>query len=79
MLNSLLASPFLELFCPNYAHAAAEWSITACCGLYITDTKGAAPMPGTMMRSRFTAYIKHNADYLIATWHPTAMPTNGVL
>lgn len=22
------------------------------------------------MRSRFSAYVKHNVDYLIATWHP---------
>jgi SEC-C motif-containing protein len=22
------------------------------------------------MRSRFTAYVNHNVDYLIATWHP---------
>ncbi|CDJ77233.1 Hypothetical protein SMB2099_2619 [Serratia marcescens SMB2099] len=22
------------------------------------------------MRSRFTAYVSHNVDYLIATWHP---------
>ena len=29
-----------------------------------------APTPGQLMRSRFTAYVSHNVDYLIATWHP---------
>lgn len=41
----------------------------ACCGPFIAGSKN-APTPGKLMRSRFSAYAKHNIDYLIATWHP---------
>jgi len=54
---------------PELCPCGSRLEYSACCGLYIADTKG-APTPGTLMRSRFTAYVKHNADYLIATWHP---------
>lgn len=26
------------------------------------------------MRSRYTAYVRNNTDYLIATWHPSCDP-----
>lgn len=26
------------------------------------------------MRSRYTAYVKHNRDYLLSTWHPDTRP-----
>lgn len=26
------------------------------------------------MRSRYSAYVRQNADYLIATWHPSCQP-----
>lgn len=26
------------------------------------------------MRSRYTAFTLHNADYLLASWHPTTRP-----
>jgi SEC-C motif-containing protein len=26
------------------------------------------------MRSRYCAYVRGNADYLLATWHPTTRP-----
>lgn len=41
----------------------------ACCGPYIAGSKY-TPTPGKLMRSRFSAYVKHDIDYLIATWHP---------
>lgn len=30
--------------------------------------------PQALMRSRYTAYARHNADYLIETWHPSCEP-----
>ncbi|MGL6019627.1 MAG: YchJ family protein [Gibbsiella quercinecans] len=42
---------------------------SACCAPFINGTQH-APTPGHLMRSRFSAYVKHHADYLIATWHP---------
>lgn len=40
-----------------------------CCQPYLTGTKP-APTPSALMRSRYTAYVRKNASYLIATWHP---------
>jgi SEC-C motif-containing protein len=28
------------------------------------------------MRSRYTAYVKHDSDYLERTWHPDTRPAN---
>ncbi len=28
----------------------------------------------TLMRSRYTAYTQHNANYLLKTWHPSTRP-----
>jgi SEC-C motif-containing protein len=44
-----------------------------CCGLYHSGEK----IPQTaesLMRSRFTAYAMHNADYLLATWDSNKRP-----
>lgn len=41
-----------------------------CCGRYINGEQF-APTPEALMRSRYTAYSRQNADYLLATWHPT--------
>ena len=30
--------------------------------------------PEALMRSRYTAYVRQDADYLIATWHPSCHP-----
>ncbi|MFC4476438.1 YchJ family protein [Flavobacterium chungangensis] len=37
-----------------------------CCGLYLTDNQK-APSALTLMRSRYSAYATHNADYLMET------------
>lgn len=42
---------------------------SACCEPFITGNQP-APTPGQLMRSRYTAYVKRDVDYLIATWHP---------
>ncbi|MDC7126553.1 MAG: YchJ family protein [Spirochaetales bacterium] len=41
----------------------------ACCGQYISGTK-LAPTPEALMRSRYTAYVKHNIDYIVDTHNP---------
>jgi SEC-C motif-containing protein len=33
-----------------------------------------APDAEALMRSRYSAYVGGNADYLLATWHPTTRP-----
>jgi SEC-C motif-containing protein len=43
-----------------------------CCGHY--HAGGAAPDAEALMRSRYSAYATGNADYLLASWHPTTRP-----
>lgn len=43
-----------------------------CCGPYHDGTP--APTPEALMRSRYAAFVLCKADYLLATWHPSARP-----
>ncbi|WP_432321358.1 YchJ family protein [Yersinia enterocolitica] len=47
----------------------SELEYQRCCEPYILGTEVAA-QPSILMRSRYSAYVKKNVDYLIATWHP---------
>lgn len=43
-----------------------------CCGRY---HQGAlAPDAESLMRSRYSAYVRANADYLLSTWHCSTRP-----
>ena len=44
-----------------------------CCGLYLRDGER-APTAEALMRSRYTAYVLEDADYLARTWHATTRP-----
>ena len=46
-----------------------------CCGRYL-DHWDEAPAPDaeSLMRSRYTAFVRERADYLRATWHPDHCP-----
>ena len=46
--------------------------LQACCGLY--HAGAAAPDAERLMRSRYTAFVLGNADYLQATWHASTRP-----
>jgi len=35
-----------------------------------------APNAEALMRSRYTAYVLHLNDYLLATWHPSTRPAD---
>ncbi|MBG5918446.1 YchJ family protein [Providencia stuartii] len=50
-------------FCGNTA------TFDQCCQPYL-ENKATPETPEQLMRSRYSAYVTHNADYLIATWHP---------
>lgn len=41
-----------------------------CCGRYLSGEEIPAS-PEALMRSRYTAYSRHDVDYLLATWHST--------
>ena len=43
-----------------------------CCGLY--HAGAAAPDAEMLMRSRYSAYVRRDADYLRASWHPSTRP-----
>ncbi|MDO9417955.1 YchJ family protein [Pararhizobium sp.] len=49
---------------------------TMCCGRYLEDIAGTpAPDAESLMRSRYTAFVRERADYLLATWHPSKRPS----
>ncbi|MER8224943.1 YchJ family metal-binding protein [Streptomyces sp. NPDC094143] len=45
----------------------------ACCGRYHSGS-AAAPTAEALMRSRYCAFVKGDADYLLRTWHPRTRP-----
>lgn len=48
---------------------------TDCCGRYLGHFDDApAPDAQSLMRSRYTAYVRGDRDYLLATWHPSTRP-----
>lgn len=47
---------------------------TACCGLFHADPMVAAPDPESLMRSRYSAFVRDERAYLLATWHPSTRP-----
>lgn len=54
--------------CPCGSGKAFE----SCCGPYLAGEP--APTPEALMRSRYTAYVLRNADYLRRTWHSSSRP-----
>jgi SEC-C motif-containing protein len=47
----------------------------ACCGRYI-DQGVPAPDAERLMRSRYSAFARERADYLLATWHASTRPSD---
>ncbi|MGK5693326.1 YchJ family protein [Streptomyces sp. URMC 128] len=45
----------------------------ACCGRY-HSSEAAAPTAEALMRSRYCAFVKGDAGYLLRTWHPRTRP-----
>ncbi|MBD2800677.1 YchJ family protein [Xenorhabdus sp. M] len=46
-----------------------------CCNLYI-DNNHPTPNAEALMRSRYSAYVTQNTDYLISSWHPDCQAEN---
>ncbi|XBS68263.1 YchJ family metal-binding protein [Acerihabitans sp. KWT182] len=53
----------------NPCHCGSGMDFADCCGPFITGLRY-PPNPVQLMRSRYTAYVLHELDYLINTWHP---------
>ncbi|HET7837925.1 MAG TPA: YchJ family metal-binding protein [Variovorax sp.] len=48
-----------------------------CCGRYVDDfAHTPAPDAESLMRSRYTAFVRERADYLLATWHASTRPAS---
>ncbi len=48
-----------------------------CCGRYLDDfEKTPAPDAESLMRSRYTAFVREQGDYLLATWHASRRPAS---
>lgn len=45
----------------------------ACCGRFLRG-EADAPTAEQLMRSRFSAFAVGDAEYLLATWHPSTRP-----
>ncbi|MEU8889813.1 YchJ family protein [Streptomyces sp. NPDC048442] len=50
-----------------------EQSYGDCCGRFHRGD-AAAPTAERLMRSRYSAFVVLDADYLLRTWHPTTRP-----
>ena len=61
----------------NSAVCPCQWQAQRlyadCCGRY-TDSVEAAPSAEALMRSRYSAFVREQADYLLRTWHPSTRP-----
>ncbi|ASI70111.1 hypothetical protein BA022_17150 [Diaphorobacter nitroreducens] len=63
--------------CPCGAtHRRRPLAYADCCGRYVEhfDTEP-APSAEALMRSRYTAFVREDAGYLLVTWHATQRPT----
>lgn len=46
-----------------------------CCGRYLANFEGMpAPDAEALMRSRYSAFVRADAAYLLATWHASTRP-----
>jgi len=52
----------------NLCYCNSQKTFKECCEPYLKGLKK-APTAETLMRSRYSAYATHNADYLVATTH----------
>lgn len=47
-------------------------SFESCCGRWLSAFN--APDPESLMRSRYSAFVREDTAYLLATWHPSTRP-----
>ncbi|WP_076998532.1 YchJ family protein [Variovorax sp. KK3] len=48
-----------------------------CCGRYLDDfERTPAPDAESLMRSRYTAFVRERSGYLLGTWHPSTRPSH---
>ena len=58
---------------PAYCPCGSQLDYKDCCGRFHDD--GAVPPDAlSLMKSRYSAFVKKRADYLLSTWHETTRP-----
>jgi SEC-C motif-containing protein len=71
------ASPGKSITCPcgRLSGRHVPLAFDACCGRYI-DHFDTCPAPDaeSLMRSRYSAFVREQGDYLQATWHASTRP-----
>ena len=63
----------------NKGKNATPLAFARCCGRYLAAPgleASAAPDAESLMRSRYTAFVCEQADYLQATWHASTRPAD---
>lgn len=60
---------------PDICPCSSEKKFKQCCEPYLNNSE----IPATaeiLMRSRYTAYVLQDVDYLLKTWHQTTRPNS---
>ena len=71
-MTSLVACPCGRVDAKKRAVAYAD-----CCGRFVEHfATTPAPDAERLMRSRYTAFVRERADYLLAPWHPSHRPSS---
>ncbi|UUZ71901.1 hypothetical protein LP415_24830 [Polaromonas sp. P1(28)-8] len=61
--------------CGRLGASGKPLAFAQCCGRYLDDFAGTpAPDAESLMRSRYCAFVRERADYLLATWHASQRP-----
>jgi SEC-C motif-containing protein len=61
--------------CGRAAKSGKALPYAQCCGRYVEDFAGTpAPDAESLMRSRYSAFVRERGDYLLATWHASHRP-----
>ncbi|UUZ62350.1 hypothetical protein LP417_19645 [Polaromonas sp. P1-6] len=61
--------------CGRLGASRKPLAFAQCCGRYLDDFAASpAPDAEALMRSRYSAFVRERADYLLATWHASQRP-----
>ncbi|WP_018332172.1 YchJ family protein [Actinomycetospora chiangmaiensis] len=59
---------------PRRCPCGSSETFDACCGRYLGPDGAAPPTAEALMRSRYTAFVDHDVEHLLRTWHPSTRP-----
>jgi SEC-C motif domain protein len=73
--SSATAASLAACPCGGAADVGAGALFEQCCGRYLgNDMATPAPTPEALMRSRYSAFVRADEAYLLATWHASTRP-----